>query len=241
ISDSSNLTIVHNNFINNTQQAVMDDAELISWDDGVEGNYWDNCVGVDLEVGGDGVGDTPHTIDVNNTDTHPLMGPIRFFDAGTWNGNPYWIHTTSNSTISDFHFSASQKMASFNVSGVSPNTTGFCRVAIPKDLLWAEEPSWVVSVNGSIVSVRAQVYTNLTYLYFTYNHSIQNVRIYGTEVIPEFSTLPILSILAILTLSVVGLNATLHKGRNTKGEDFPAFERVEQERAKSTYTQHKEC
>jgi len=74
--------IYHNNFIGNTQQVYdysWDHQEysnsINSWDDGYPsgGNYWSNYTGVDSNH--DGIGDTTHVIDANNTDRYPLMYP----------------------------------------------------------------------------------------------------------------------------------------------------------------------
>lgn len=44
------------------------------FDNGLEGNYWDNYTGEDNNT--DGIGDTAHIIDGNNKDNYPLMEPI---------------------------------------------------------------------------------------------------------------------------------------------------------------------
>jgi parallel beta-helix repeat protein len=78
---SNNNLIYHNNLINNTPQAVTSDSTSI-WDNGYPsgGNYWSDYTGVDVkkgpnqdQSGSDGIGDTPYTIDANNTDRYPLM------------------------------------------------------------------------------------------------------------------------------------------------------------------------
>jgi parallel beta-helix repeat protein len=83
---SSNNTFFHNNFINNTQQVSTSPSNYGNvWDDDYPsgGNYWNDYTGNDLysgtyqnETDSDGIGDTPYTIDADNTDMYPLMGPF---------------------------------------------------------------------------------------------------------------------------------------------------------------------
>jgi parallel beta-helix repeat protein len=93
-------TIYHNNFSNNAKQvydASWDYPQYYSpsinvWNNGYPsgGNYWSDYTGVDLYsgpyqniTGKDGIGDTPYTIDANNTDNYPLMAPFVPFDNQT--------------------------------------------------------------------------------------------------------------------------------------------------------------
>jgi len=73
---SSNNTVYHNNFVNNTFQANITDSHNISWDNGCEGNYWSDYNGTDPDW--DGIGDTPYQIDESNQDNHPLTCPYPF-------------------------------------------------------------------------------------------------------------------------------------------------------------------
>jgi len=75
----------HNNFINNTAQALDNVGSQNDWDDGYPsgGNYWndysgwDNFSGPGQNISGsDGIGDTPYIIDVDSQDDYPLMGPF---------------------------------------------------------------------------------------------------------------------------------------------------------------------
>ena len=70
----------HNNFINNRHQVYVSEFPghpeikgYFYWDNGAEGNYWSDYIGVDLDY--DGIGDTPYIIDEDNQDNYPLMNP----------------------------------------------------------------------------------------------------------------------------------------------------------------------
>jgi hypothetical protein len=67
--DSSNDTIYRNNFFNNSNQ-VSQSRGSNYWDNGIEGNYWDDYNGTDR---GNGIGSTPYVIDSYNQDNFPLM------------------------------------------------------------------------------------------------------------------------------------------------------------------------
>ena len=211
--NSSNNSIYHNNFIDNSIQVMFIENSLANiWDDGHPsgGNYWSNYTGVDAN--GDAIGDTPYIIDANNTDRYPLMAPFSTFDAGIWNGVAYNVDVVSNSTVSGFQFNPSEgALLRFNVTG-DDGTAGFCRVAIPKDLLWVED-GWTVYVGEESVNYEIIPDNDYAYLYFTYNHSTQTVIIQGTHVIPEFTSFIILPLLALITFIATIL---LKKKRKTK-------------------------
>ncbi|MCK5396804.1 MAG: right-handed parallel beta-helix repeat-containing protein, partial [Thermoplasmata archaeon] len=84
---SSNNQIYHNNFINNTIQAI-DNGTNNAWDNGYPsgGNYWSDYTGVDFNSTAtqdvppaDGIGDTPYTNIAGGAgalDNYPLMEPM---------------------------------------------------------------------------------------------------------------------------------------------------------------------
>ena len=80
VSICYNNVIYHNNFVNNTNHVETDDSNSI-WDNGEEGNYWDNYTGLDSD--GDSIGDTPYIIGENNQDNYPLINIIPEFPDGT--------------------------------------------------------------------------------------------------------------------------------------------------------------
>jgi parallel beta-helix repeat protein len=214
LSYSSNYnSIYHNNFIDNARQVYIKESGPNVWDDVYPsgGNYWSNYTGVDLysgpyqnEIGSDGIGDTPYIIDADNIDHYPLMAPFNAFQAGVWYGTAYNVDVISNSTVSDFKFNVDRKSISFNVTGDN-GTVGFCRVAIPKSLLWAND-GWTIFVdNQPITDYTKFEYENYTYLYFTYTHSTKTVTIKGTHVIPEYPSTTILTIFMLTTTVLVAL------------------------------------
>jgi len=86
VYDTSNSIFHHNNFVNNTLHVYVGESESDPkvWDNGYPsgGNYWSDYNGTDSfsgpyqnESGSDGLGDTQYTIDVDDRDRYPLMGP----------------------------------------------------------------------------------------------------------------------------------------------------------------------
>ena len=81
---NDNISIYHNNFVNNTNQAVDDSGENITWNSSYPtgGNYWSDYDGTDdysgsgqNRTGSDGIGDTPYKINgaAGSRDHYPLM------------------------------------------------------------------------------------------------------------------------------------------------------------------------
>jgi len=215
---SSGNTFCHNNFINNRIQVISEGSANV-WDDGYPsgGNYWSDYNGIDLyggsyqnETGSDGIGDTGYVIDGNNADHYPLMAPLSFFDAGTWNDTTYYMDIVSNSTVSHFHFDPDEgALVSFWVKRTLNETFDFCRVTIPKDLLWVED-GWTVLYGSYPLSYKTFSDENYTYLYFTYTNpsslgftSFTTVTINATHVIPEFPSFLILPLFMIATFLAV--------------------------------------
>ena len=158
-----------------------------TWDNGIEGNYWSNYTGVDANH--DGIGDSPHVLDTNNTDNTPLMGPFNGFNTSL--GKP--VNVISNSTVEGFEYESPSTIR-FSVSNMTGNQThGFCRVMLPHGVL---SPPYNVTVNGvSPTYVNYTLHDNETHswIYFEYEHSTSEIII-----IPEFPFFEILPLLMML-------------------------------------------
>jgi parallel beta-helix repeat protein len=196
---ASSDVICHNNFIGNINNVHQENQENIAFDDGYPsgGNYWDDYEGVDTDK--DGIGDYPYALDIGQ-DRYPLIAPFQMFCYTTYSAMDYYVEVVSNSTIFSFHFDPDEgAFLKFNVTGEG-GTEGFCRVTIPKDLLWATD-GWNVSVGEQKnVSYTLLPHVTNTYLCFMYSHSTSSVIIEGTGVIPEFPSFLILPLFTIATL-----------------------------------------
>ena len=218
-------TIYHNNFVNNTEQ-VYSIMSMNTWDDGYPsgGNYWSSYKGADMhgglyqnEKGSDGTGDVPFVINEGNQDRYPLMGLFTKFSI-SWEEETYHIYTVTNSILSDFYFNQESKLVGFRITGPS-NIRGFCRVTIPKKLLWCDTmEQWMVLVNGEPISYAAVENSNQAFIYFGYNQNANWAQIKGIHTISEPSEAvgPRLFILIIIIVSILIciLGIALHRKRS---------------------------
>jgi nitrous oxidase accessory protein NosD len=91
-------TVFGNLFVDNSEQVSQDKTgfilnsswsmgtDIVLWDNGTIGNYWDDYDGVDEN--GDEIGDTPYIIDEDNRDNYPSMNPL---DVSKIPEFPSWI------------------------------------------------------------------------------------------------------------------------------------------------------
>jgi len=182
-----------------------------SWDNGYAegGNHWSPYTDVDVFSGpgqnisgSDGIWDNPVNLTQggNNVDHYVLVNPtkpiVRDFE-------PYGlsVEVYSNSSVSEFQFDEMERMISFNVSGQT-GTGGFCDVAVPDDLLWG---TMSVYKDGALLLEGAgytKTQNDTHYLFhITYDHSVHTIEIKGTEAIPEYTSIPVLTALMFVTLA----------------------------------------
>lgn len=166
LKEAKDNDVFHNNLINNYDQAV--DAGRNAWDNGAEGNYWDDYNGTDLD--GDGIGDT--YLPWEGVDYYPLMAlwsPVRTFYVVV-NETGYTVTVHSNSTIASFDFNQSHRRISFNTTGPL-DTMGFCNVTIPKALL---NGRFLVSVDSEAANHAPAENATHCFIYFTYTYGFVN-------------------------------------------------------------------
>ena len=194
---SSSNTVYHNNFVINTRQVNNYDSTNI-WDNGYPwgGNYWSNYTDIDSDH--DGIGDTPHVIDANNTDNYPLMGIFHSFNTSLG----HYVNVISNSTIEGFDYFVSNSTIRMYVSNMTIGQAyGFCQVCIPNTLMDVSNISVIID-NGAAATLypNYNVYDNGTHrwIYFAYEHSTHEI-----DIIPEFSSLLVLSLFMMATLLAV--------------------------------------
>ena len=195
---SSNNRLYHNNFIYNTYQVTFDDVFNNTWDNGVEGNYWSNYTGTDADH--DGIGDSWHEGNENNTDHYPLMGMFNSYNTSV----DYRVNVISNSTIGGFaYFGHNSTIRMYASNMTASQTYGFCRVCIPHALM--DENNISVEIDDGATTPLYpdfNVYDNTTHrwIYFAYEHSTHEI-----DIIPEFPSLiitPLFMVAALLAVIV---------------------------------------
>lgn len=159
--------IFHNNFVDNNKSFIIQSGGN-TWDSGVEGNYWKDYLGVDLDH--NGIGDMPHDLEMGK-DRYPLMGPFSEFGFQS-NEKTYTATTVCNSDITNFSFemTSNESKIEFDVNSTT-NVTGFCRIAVPTELM--NRPFTVlvddnVGSNATLKALQEASSLTRTSLYFSY-------------------------------------------------------------------------
>lgn len=209
--------IFHNNFINCSGMQAYDSWRGNQWDNDYPagGNYWSDSNKTDIYSGSqqnvsgsDEICDSVYQIHAGGAiaseyDRYPLTIPLNVYDVAVLNNVDYTIDVQSNSTVSGFKFNGpSQTSVSFEVTGPD-GTSGFCRVTIPKQVLWTGGGQWILLVNGTQVPCDVKEDADYTYFSFNYLHSTETVQIIGSGVVPEFPSSMILAMSMMLVLIVV--------------------------------------
>lgn len=196
--------IYHNNFIGNSRQASLNLPRAVGiWDDGYPsgGNYWSNYTGIDLNH--DGIGDSPHMIDTNNQDNHPLMGKFHSCHI-THIEQAFTLTLISNSTITFFDVGfliENPEIRTILIFASGETGYGFCRLSIPKGLM--APPYTIIIDNGetAVLHYNETLFDNGTHrwIYFAYEPSTHEIEIVAE--FPSFLIMPLFmgfSVIAIV-------------------------------------------
>jgi len=206
-SGSSSNTFYHNNFVNNTSQLYIF-ASSTTWDNGVEGNYWSDYIGLDTDL--DGVGNSPFA-----GDHYPLMGMFTNFTV-QYESQAYFLSIICNSTISNFQFDKSNGKISFDILG--PNgTVGFCRIATPTTLI---QSKYDVSVGDNLYPfVRNWTVSTYIYGYLLYLHTGVPQKVTVALDLPKSELPPLLVptlVATVLTATALTLIIFVKRKRKTR-------------------------
>jgi len=166
-SYSQHNVFYRNNLVNNTFQFKIFPPTYSSWDNGAEGNYWNDYKGLDngsaVRMAGDGVGDTmlPH----QGVDNYPLIEPWN--KTRTYTVGFYKVVVNCNYTVASFVFNESMRQISFYITGPA-GWRGYCNITIPKGLLSpSASERWLVFL-GDPIAYTNQTIGNSTLVSFKY-------------------------------------------------------------------------
>lgn len=109
------------------------------------------------------------------------------------------VQITSSSQVSSLIFDSTRNLLNFTVSGPS-GTIGFFNATIAKSLL-AGSP--VLLMDGVEHSAIVTQDANFWYIYATYSHSVHQVTIGGSNVVPEFPSILLLAAVFVIAIAVI--------------------------------------
>ena len=212
--------LYHNNFQNNTQEDFRSFGGVNYLDEGYPsgGNYWDDYRSVDLkngrnqdQNGSDGILDQGFS-----SDNYPLANPLTSVSIKVA-GQEFVVEVSSNFEIMSWDLNVSEKNLRFFVAGPQ-GTVSEARVNIPKGMLSCESlDAWNISyVDGDVQTLQYLGMEDalVTCLRFTFvSTESGEIRIVGTEVLPEFGPLTMMLVFFLLT-ALIGILLKRRSGKS---------------------------
>jgi hypothetical protein len=191
-----------------TLSLLVDPAKSILTAEGVTlflvSSYGGGRIFVDLTVYGLGSLNKYDNLRVVQNVLVWLMGVTSYRFPITVYENSFNI-TISNSIISSFDFEKNLGgRISYRAMGLL-DSDGFCNVTIPRGFMWCDMLNeWNLTVDGLPPSALSISENNThTSMFFSYPHSVHDIRIISTHVIPESPSLMIVPLFMIATLLAV--------------------------------------
>jgi hypothetical protein len=132
----------------------------------------------------------------------------------TWASSTFYVKVSSDSTVSAVAFDQPQRTLYFNVTG-SEGTDGHAVVSIPPELLRAQTGEWQVIIDTTPTTPFVLTNSTYTFFYLNYTHSTRQIRITGTEAIPEFTPAPILLMVTFMAIAFM----TFMRKRTRQAQD----------------------
>lgn len=182
-SDSVDNLIYDNNIIGNYGLVSVNLQNR--WDNGLDGNFWSNYSGPDLNR--DGTIDEPLLINDNNIDNHALSGEFSSFQAYS----DLRVNVISNSSIASLTYIEPNGTIILEVNGSATNQgSGFCRVSIPHGLIIGPYNMTIDNTAPSYVNDSLYDDGATRWMYFNYPISGREVSIQGVDkTVPDVSLL----------------------------------------------------
>jgi parallel beta-helix repeat protein len=155
---SNNNLIYRNNFWKNDFNAF--DENNNSWDNGAQGNYWDDYRGEDID--NNGIGDTPYVVYKENEDSYPIMN-LLLPDVITLPTN---IKQTTSISDNKPSFTWTPSIYSKEIKGY------YVKIDTNAEQFIGDKTSWTSTVNVSdgahIFYIRAETVDETSTIYATF-------------------------------------------------------------------------
>ncbi|MCW4047735.1 MAG: right-handed parallel beta-helix repeat-containing protein [Candidatus Bathyarchaeota archaeon] len=218
LSISNYNTFYHNNFLDNAAQAyeehqvywwfVQNDtyySEGNTFDNGKEGNYWDDYTGSDTN--GDGIGETPYVVYENFTDQYPLTSP---FDISSVTVEfAEWVPTAQPDQ-------PAPPTGGLRIIILSPENITYSASDVPLDLVVTQPVSWLgysLDYQSNVTILQNTTLTSLsqgTHSLTVYGNTTEGVFAASETVLfsvnaPE--SFPLLPVAAVSTASISAVAA----------------------------------